>query len=177
MSGELDRPLEAAVLAAQGWNLRTETPLAAWPRLAATSLERMASGPVRIELAFRHALGGVPVLEGWIGAILGGTCQRCLEEMEIALRAELKLYFGKPEQMDEDAVSAGFEPFECEPGLTLRDLLEDELLLSVPAFPVHEGDEECGPLAGRLAELEPEPVGHGPAGPFAVLAGLKTRKD
>lgn len=177
MSGELDRSLEAAVLAAQGWSLRAETPLAAWPRLAAASVEGLASGPVRIDLAFRHAHGGVPVLEGCLGATIRGTCQRCLEEMGITLRAELKLYFGRPEQMDEDAVSAGFEPFECEPGLTLRDLLEDELLLSVPAFPVHESGEECGPLAGRLAELEPESVGHVPAGPFAVLAGLKTRKD
>jgi len=177
MCVELDCPLEPAVLAAKGWSLRAETPLAAWPRLVAASLEGVAPGPVRIDLAFRQASGGVPVLEGRLSGTLRGTCQRCLEETEFALGTDLKLYFGRPEQMDEDAVSLGFEAVECEPGVTLRDLLEDELLLSVPAFPVHERGEDCGPLAIRLAELEPEPVGQGPAGPFAVLAGLKTRKD
>lgn len=177
MSGELDHPLDVAALAARGYQLRSETPLATWPRLAELSPDRAAAVLVRVDVAIREDEGGVPVLEGELATELRGTCQRCLEEMDFQLRASPRLYFGAAERMGAVAVEAGFEACEPESGVTLRDVLEDELLLSAPAFPVHARSEECGPLAGRLADLEPADRGQSSAGPFAVLAGLKKRTD
>lgn len=177
MSWELDRTLDVAALAARGFRLRSETSLESWPRLAEINAGGPTQALVRVDVTTRTDEGGVPVLEGELAAELRGTCQRCLEEMDIQLRTRPRLYFGAAEQMGAVAVEAGFEACEPESGMTLRTLLEDELLLSAPAIPVHARSEECGPLAGRLADLEPAERGQRPDGPFAVLAGLKKRTD
>jgi uncharacterized protein len=91
------------------------------------------------------------------------------------LRARPKLLFGQADELGEAAAAAGFELCEPEPGATLRQLLEDEALLSMPAFPVHERSEECGALAAKLAELAPVEGGEKSSSPFAVLAGLKRK--
>lgn len=130
---------------------------------------------VRIEVAMREDDHGVPVLEGEVAVTLRCICQRCLEEMELDLHAQPRLFFGRADQLGEAAAAAGFEHCELTPGITLRQLLEDEALLSMPAFPVHEDGGECGALAAKLAELEPAASGTSSSSPFAVLAGLKRR--
>lgn len=180
MSAELDRVLEPRALAARGWRLKTEAALQEWSRLAA--LDEAGGGAarpgrqVRLDVVFHEDHSGTAVLEGELAVTLRCVCQRCLEGMALDLRLRPRLFFGAPDELGEAAAEAGFEPCELEPGATLRQLLEDEILLAMPAFPVHERSEECGALAGRLAELDPAASGEGSTGPFAVLAGLK-RKD
>jgi uncharacterized protein len=76
-------------------------------------------------------------------------------------------------------------PKELEPFLTddfsadLWSLTEDELLLVLPPFPLHERDE-C-PAREELEAFEPdesgdEPVRKSEDNPFSVLADLKTKK-
>lgn len=181
MSAELDRLFEPRVLAARAWRLRVETPLEEWPRLA--SLDAVAAGEtapgserrVRVDVAVEEDDQGAPVLEGEVAVALRCICQRCLEEMELDLCARPKLFFGRADQLGEAAIAAGFELCELEPGATLRQLLEDDALLSMPAFPVHERSEDCGTLAAKLAELEPAEGGEKSSSPFAVLAELKRR--
>jgi uncharacterized protein len=176
MSAELDRLFEPRVLAARAWRLRAETPLDEWVRLASLDLADEGAGrKVRIDVALHEDDSGEPVLEGEIVATLRCICQRCLEEMELDLHARPKLFFGREDRLGEAAMAAGFEFCEPEPGATLRQLLEDEALLSMPAFPVHESSEECGPLAEKLAELEPAESGEKSMSPFAVLAELKRK--
>jgi uncharacterized protein len=176
MSAELDRLFEPRVLAARTWRLQAETPLDDWIRLAALDLAEGGTGrKVRIDVALYEDDSGEPVLEGEIVATLRCICQRCLEEMELDLHARPKLFFGREDRLGEAAMAAGFEFCEPEPGATLRQLLEDEALLSMPAFPVHERSEECGPLADKLAELEPAESGEKSTSPFAVLAELKRK--
>lgn len=176
MSDELDRLLEPRALAARDWRLHCETPLRDWDRLAAlghsgTELDAV----VRVAAGFREDANGMALLEGEIVARLRCICQRCLEEMELEVCARPKLMFGGAEELGAAALAAGFEHCELEPGVTLRRLLEDEVLLSVPVFPVHERSEDCGALAAKLAELEPGEGGEKSSSPFAVLAGLKRR--
>jgi uncharacterized protein len=178
MCAELDRLFEPRALAARGWGLRAETPLADWARLAAVEKRAADSDSermVHIDVALREGEDGVAVLEGEIAVALRCICQRCLEEMELALRVEPKLYFGGAEQIGPKAMEAGFEPFEPEPGATLRQVLEDEALLAMPGFPVHERLEDCGALAAKLAELDPANGGNKSSRPFAVLAKLKRK--
>lgn len=176
MSAELDRLFEPRVLAARAWRLRAETPLEDWVRLASLDLAETGTGrKVRIDVALHEDDSGAPVLEGALAVTLRCICQRCLEEMELDLHAQPKLFFGREDQLGEAAMADGFEFCEPEPGATLRQLLEDEALLSMPAFPVHERSEECGPLAEKLAELEPAERGEMSTSPFAVLAELKRK--
>jgi uncharacterized protein len=176
MSAELDRLLEPAGLAAKGWCWAGETPLAQWQRLAAVDAAGAEAGhDVTVELSWREDEHGVPLLEAELAWRVSATCQRCLEEMELGLQASPRLFFGTQAQLDASIAGAGFEPCELEPGTTLRQLLEDELLLAMPAFPVHAQAEECGALAKKLAQLEPENDGHSGSSPFAVLAELKRK--
>jgi uncharacterized protein len=176
MSDELDRLLEPRALAARGWRMRCETPLRDWERLAALGPAGTAPDTVvRVAVSCREDANGVAVLEGEVVARLRCICQRCLEEMELEVRALPKLLFGRADELGAAALAAGFEHCELEPGATLRQLLEDEVLLSVPAFPVHERSVDCGALAAKLAELEPGEGGEKSTSPFAVLAELRRR--
>lgn len=176
MFAELDRLLEPGALAARAAELQVESPLREWPRLAALDPEGAASGrTLRVDVAWREDEDGAALLDGQLEVRLAAVCQRCLEEMELQLRVEPKLFFGRAEALGETAAAAGFEVCELEPGITLRQLLEDEVLLSIPAFPVHERSEECGELAGELAQLEPAQGGKSVSSPFAVLADLKRK--
>jgi uncharacterized protein len=176
MSAELDRLLEPAGLAAKGWHWAGKTPLAQWPRLAAVDAAGPGAGhDVTVELSWQEDEHGVPLLEAELAWCVSVTCQRCLEEMELGLQASPRLFFGSQAQLDASIAGAGFEPCELEPGTTLRQLLEDELLLAMPAFPVHEQADECGALADKLAQLEPESDGQSGSSPFAVLAELKRK--
>jgi uncharacterized protein len=176
MSVELDRVLEPRALAARGWELRAESPLREWPRLAVLNEAGAAAGEtVRLAVAFRDDEGAAAILEGEVAVAVRCVCQRCLEEMGLELSARPKLFFGRADQLGAAAEAAGFEHCELEPGVTLRQLLEDEVLLAMPVFPVHERSEDCGALAAKLAELEPADRGEKPNSPFAVLAGLKRK--
>jgi len=182
MSAELDRLFEPGALAARAWRLQVESPLVEWDRLVSLNgpvtegwTAAMASRNVSIDVRVHEDANGVPVLEGELSATLRCVCQRCLEEMEFDLRARPKLFFGRADQLGDAASAAGFEHCELEPGATLRQVLEDEALLSVPAFPVHVRSEECGMLAAKLAELEPAEGGDKSSSPFAVLAELKPK--
>jgi len=176
MSAELDRVLEPAGLAAKGLHWAGETPLAQWPRLAALDAAGGEPGhDVTVEYSWREDEHGVPLLEAELAWRAGAICQRCLEKMELVLRANPRLFFGSEAQLDASIAGAGFEPCELEPGTTLRQLLEDELLLALTAFPAHEQVEECGALAKKLAQLGPDSGGHSGSSPFAVLAELKRK--
>jgi uncharacterized protein len=176
MFAELDRLLDPPALAARAWRMDAETPLRDWPRLAELDPARAESGgTVQVSVAFREDQGGAVSLEGELAVTLRCICQRCLEEMEFELRARPKLFFGAADELGDAASADGFELCELEPGMTLRQLLEDEALLSLPVFPAHERSEDCGALAAKLAELEPAAGGEKSSSPFAVLAGLKRK--
>ena len=176
MSAELDRLLEPGAFAARGLHVSVDTPLREWGRLAAVDEAGEASAKqVRVDVRFQPDANGAPLLEGEIGFRLGCFCQRCLEPLLLDLVARPKLFFGAGNELGPSAAAAGFEHCEPEPGVTLRQLLEDEALLSIPAFPVHERSEDCGTLADELAALEPADGGQKSSSPFAVLAELKRK--
>jgi uncharacterized protein len=174
MFAELDRLLEPEALAARGWHAEFEEPLQRWPRLDElhrAAAAELAASTVRGRAACHVRYDGVVVLEAELEATLAGVCQRCLEGMSLPLHATVRLAFGRAEPVA-GANAEGFEHCDYEAGTTLRQVLEDELLLAVPAFPAHAATEACGTLAERLGELAPKEREQG-SSPFAVLAELK----
>jgi uncharacterized protein len=111
-----------------------------------------------------------------VKADLSVTCERCLEPMPVQVSAVRGFEFMasaaqadlETEQWllseDPDPSLAAVDFLAPEDGLSLRDLVEDEIFLSLPPSPKHP---DCQPPAAASREPEPETVR-----PFADLQAL-----
>ena len=144
-------------------------------RLLVSSLRRLADaikddrGEVAYELEFGREPLGVAYLAVRAEARLGLECQRTLEIFEYPLDVDVRLGLIGHER-EEAGLPAGYEPLLLENG-TLRpaQVIEDELLLALPAFPVKPGS---GPVEAEPGEPAQDAQSHAD-NPFAVLRDLK----
>ncbi len=132
------------------------------PRL----LETLASGDgeIRYRIQGRYQVNDKPVLECSISGSVQLQCQRCLAAMThqldihsrlVLVSSEAKLPDTQDEPDDVDTIVASAE-------MVVAELVEEEILLSLPMIPRHEVCE--------LAAAGKQQKGH--TG-FAALAGLK----
>ncbi len=144
------------------------------PRLAEGLDDRLDdSGPAATGVRWRidgtTDPAGHPALEVTLDGDLPVTCQRCLGVFAFPVAQRTRLLVAKSEaelaaldDAGEDEVVLGASPLDA------YELVEDELLLSLPHAPRHE-EGQCpvvvqdDPAAGESA----------PSSPFAALAGLK----
>ena len=132
------------------------------------------------EAVFRLSFGRIEKrwvhIGGFVQATLILECQRCLDDMQLQIDSELNLV------VVENSAEANAIPVACEPvqlenrRVRLMDLIEDELLLSIPQSPMHER-LQCkrkldtpffssgSPEKNEITEK---------ANPFSVLARLKS---
>ena len=108
-----------------------------------------------------------PLIEGRVVATLWQTCQRCLEEMSLKVDSGFRLVvvqgYDEAGQVDES-----LEPLLAEEGsIRLLDLVEDELLLALPAVALHDQCEAPAFDDGEISVDEPR------ENPFAALERLK----
>lgn len=170
MSNTLPSTVHPLQLAARGRTLRGRLPIAAMPRLRRSlcGAEPLAG----VELNFACDEHGVPRVRGAVSATVEVVCQRCLEPMRLALRAQVRLRILRGEAGGLEP-GAGDEPLEGgENPVPLAELVEDELILALPPYPVHAA-AECAPPGGREARPAAEPPAR--QRPFAALADMKTR--
>ncbi len=115
-------------------------------------------------------------LSGRVEAGIGMTCQRCLDPVEVPLVSEFEfVIIDAAEARAGDEESA--EVIVVDDGmLRLRELVEDELLLSLPVVARHDVDTPCRPLSQQFGPGEEDAA---PAGenPFAVLKDLKRDRE
>ncbi len=91
-----------------------------------------------VDLAFALDEKNRCFIEGRVQGRLELFCQRCLGPFEWAFNLPIKLAVLKSET-DEAKLPADFEAILLqEEGVNLCDVIEDELLLSVPNYPLHE---------------------------------------
>jgi uncharacterized protein len=107
-------------------------------------------------------------------------CQRCMGDMQVTLESRFDLGLVISDEQAQRLPKA-LEPFLVEDfNADLWAMVEDELLLVLPPFPLHER-EEC-PAKEDLEALEVPEASEEPEteqrkeNPFSVLAGLKTTK-
>jgi uncharacterized protein len=135
------------------------------PRLADLLFDR--DGAVNYAVQGDTSAKGEPVLRVHLTADLAVSCQRCLERLPVHLDIKRDLVLV--------AEAVGLDPLEDEEddmdaipsvaSLDLHDLLEQEIVLSVPMAPRHP-ENAC--------DIHPEAVKIGePASPFSTLARLK----
>lgn len=176
------RRLDVASFCRDGGVLEGEAPLSGMPRLAESmhsDAGRADTGPVRWHLRgeTRSPAAGPP--QPWLQVQaeveLPLVCQRCLGPIGVQVLADRWFRFERDEtraseldaQVEEDVLALGgrFDALE---------LVEDELLLSLPLVPRHDA---CpSPLRARHDVAEPATEAAADPGrpnPFAALAGLR----
>jgi uncharacterized protein len=113
-------------------------PLAKLTRLTETLLG--SEGHVSAKLEFGHSVG-FACLKARASATLLVKCQRCLQPMEAEVTGSFKFALLYSEE-DFDLLPEEFEPYLLEgEEQSIIDLIEDELLLSLPMVLVHK--EAC----------------------------------
>lgn len=99
---------------------------------------------------------------------LGLKCQRCLAEVDFECAIDSRLWLMPPgapeaEWPEDELESDDYDAIPASRELSVRALVEEEVLLALPIVPRHA---DCLlPVGAGIEESEPSP--------FAVLAGLK----
>jgi len=141
-----------------------EVPLVEMSRL----LELLANPQGMLSYAI---IGGVdnqgsPFLNLSVNGCCQLSCQRCLESMDYQVKLNTHLLLRKQEELDAlDEEIEEFDSILADIKLDVLNLLEDEVLLSLPIAPKHEPDtcKAAGDKNGLAGENHP----------FATLEKLK----
>jgi len=142
--------------------------LAGLPRLAGDLAQ--PDGVVTFALEFDKDELGVPYLQVRADAVLPLICQRSLDRFELPVHVDARLGLIVREE-DEAGLPEGYEPLLVGDGmLRLADVVEDELILAVPAVPVKPGSEHVDRVWGDAPE---EPAAAPRENPFAALKTIK----
>lgn len=175
LESPLPNIIEPLKLAAKNVRLQGCVDLKSLPRLRADlqpdSLSRQASA----ELWFDMSADGLATLTGSLRAELNLQCQRCLRSMNLPVDATVSWVFAH----DEEAavhVPASSELILLEgSSISLFDLLEDELLLSLPSVPMHSEGMCIVPEAAVKQPDQAQPKDSVKKSPFVVLADFKKK--
>ena len=121
--------------------------IAGLTRLAETlfSEDNQKNSHIAAQFAVGSSMQGFPEISGTLSGKLALQCQRCLGLLEWPLELDFKLAVVESDEDTEDFA----EPFDTviagEHGIRLADIVEDEVLSSLPLAPVHahSHDWEC----------------------------------
>ena len=165
------KPLDIDRLSEAEADVDFVVPLAELPRLA--QLAGLA-GEVRGRAHFRRT-GGIAVVELNFGGTARLQCQRCLGAMEVGVEASTEVGLVATEA-DVSRVPEELEPVLAPEGrISVGELVEEELLLTLPIVPLHEEEAAChvAPAAAAVSAEEAPPETQKP---FAQLAELLKRQ-
>lgn len=159
-------------LAERGEHVVGTVALGTMERLAAFPAE--THGNAEVELSFATDRDGQAFVQGHVRCELRLTCQRCLEPMRLPIDSEFRLGFVSDE-VQAERLSSEYEPYEVgdEP-VFLKDLIEDELILSLPVIPRHDPGSCAAAMPEQTdGDRNEESGAQEKVNPFAVLAKLK----
>lgn len=142
-------------------------------RLKASLLVQDAPVAVQLEFGIDHQ--GTKFLKGHVETSLQLQCQRCMEPYNCAIIDDFLLGMVRTEE-EAKLLPEKYDPFLLAPDgqLTIADIVEDELILSMPIVPMHD-PKECQvnlPFAVSSqgdSELDKD-------NPFKVIELLKTKR-
>ena len=156
-------------LAERGEVRKGRFPLAQMARLS--DALRDTSGDASYECRFSmNAVHGVAVAAGVVESELHLLCQRCMKPMRLPVRHTLNVAFVESDREAED-VGDDFDPVIVEDQIvSIRDLVEDELILALPLVPMHES---CDGGDNNIEGQPPAPEEGVRENPFQVLEKLK----
>ncbi|MEW6764774.1 MAG: YceD family protein [Pseudomonadota bacterium] len=134
MFDQWQQPLDVRGLVRQGVSLEGELSTSEMPRLNGIILN---DAPVQFSLVFGKDEEGRAVVEGVLKTAVEMICQRCLKPVSIELKPEIGLGVVATEA-EARQLPDHLEPLVLsdEP-VSVADLIEDEILLALPAVPRH----------------------------------------
>ena len=148
--------------------------LATLTRLTQSLIHSDGEVAVRVECGTDQQ--GLTVIQGSASCEVSVTCERCGEAMTVSLDCNFAYTPVKPD--DDAALELIPERYDViekdEHGeINLRQLVEDELILALPLFPMHD-EAVCSVSAASMSfgDIGPEPE---KPNPFAILAELKKK--
>ena len=132
----LPRQGDPRKFAQQGISLQGFVPVNALPRLADALQDSI--GEIQADLAFGLSEEKKKIVTGHVGANLSLLCQRCLNPVTVLVESDISLGIvwdeehaaSLPESLDPWIVGEG--------AADLYDMIEEEMLLSLPAVAYHE---------------------------------------
>ena len=127
------------------------------------------TGELNFSLSFDFDETGVCVVESEIDTQVTLECQRCLKP--VVIKIHKKSLLGLVENKDEiDNLAKEYEPLQIEEeAVSVKQLIEDELLLSIPLSPLHTEDKCAAKAVLDQINEDAKPK------PFAALAALKKK--
>ncbi len=153
--------------AQQGISLDGFVPVAELPRLAESLKE--TTGEIQVDLAFGISVEKKKIVTGHASAELTLVCQRCLENVKVPVKSDISLGIVWDEEGAE-ALPEYLDPWITGEGIAdLYEMIEVELLLSLPKVAYHE--ELC---VDRQLFTSGKPVEVKKPNPFQVLEQLKS---
>ena len=101
-------------------------------------------------------------------------CQRCLEVLEWAVAYDFKLGIVSS-FAQADGLPEGFEPLMLpEDGkVSVKDIVEDEILIILPDIPKHAADCVVAPSPGNNKPINTKQLQQVVTHPFSILADFK----
>lgn len=130
-------------------------------------------GTLSVHLSFHRNVSALPALKGQVTGSLKLTCQRCLNEMSLPIDTTIDVVFVSSDEKAQ-SLQGGHETYLVEDSrILLNDLIEDEVLLSIPQLVVHDECEPYRPLIEATSETISQTAQGEKENPFAVLQNLK----
>ncbi|MDD1608066.1 MAG: YceD family protein [Methylococcaceae bacterium] len=151
-------------------------------QIPVSSLERIAdllfdnSGFVTVDLFFGRE-GRLAKVEGRISAVLQLKCQSCLQAVEWSVDSTVRL--GIVSSIDQaNRLPEDYDPLLVEQdSIPLRNLIEDELLLSLPTYPKHQHSCFVSNSDNNKTNAPARDSQSARENPFSILAKLKNTGD
>lgn len=176
---ELPKSVDPYRLAEHNSTLEGEIPLSGLSRFLEAVLGIDEGAVCSVRLSFYMDAERRRIASGELKAPVNLECQRCMTAMQTTLESRFTLGLVTSDEQAQQL------PKDLEPFLTddfsadLWSMVEDELLLVLPAFPLHDRNQ-C-PAREDLEAYEPDGSSAQPEepqkeNPFSVLADLKKTK-
>jgi uncharacterized protein len=171
MLTQLPELIDPLLLADRNASVEGQLLLSSFDRIA--SMLSGSEGTVDVKLYFGRE-GKLATVEGHISAVLQLKCQRCLEPVEWQVNSDIKLGIVSS-LVQADKLPDGYEPLLLidEDKIPLKNIVEDELLLSLPDIPKHENDCAIPDITKNKAEPLPRLATASTENPFSILADIK----
>jgi uncharacterized protein len=140
------------------------------PRLLETSAGFCSD--IQVQFSCDTDKQGLVTLIGHAKGELTLTCQRCMNEFNLPLAVEFSFTPVNEKTQDEELPEV-YEPVDVDEHgfINISELIEDELLVSIPFIPMH-ATEECSVSGHDTVVGEIEDIVDERPNPFAVLKNL-----
>jgi len=172
MAKTLPERFNPDLMARDGTRYEAMVPIREFERLR--TILASNDGEVRATAVFSRRKDHI-VVGGRIHVAWPLECQRCLEPMTVAIDEPYEFVFVESERAAR-VLPEALDPVVLDENGQIRvvDLLEDELILHVPAIPKHDDLAECTDAERSFGEVEAESTGDGEGrrNPFDVLKNL-----